>query len=111
MAKYEKRGVGEFEFVLKEIEKSIFSSISASLEEKSSGYINNVRFETRVYERYSWTGGNRLSLTVSLIGFDNTLSLSIMTAGGSQGMFFKINRFGENSFLNSIIPTVERLIK
>lgn len=111
MAKFVIKGTGNFNHVLNELDKSIKNSISASLEDSSSGRLGDTRFETRVYERYSWLGGNRLSLTLTLIGSGDQLNLSLITAGGSQAMFFKINRFGENSFLNSVVPTAKTLIK
>ena len=35
--------------------------------------------------------------------------LSAITAGGSQAMFFKVNTWGEEAFLDSIRETLERL--
>ena len=35
-------------------------------------------------------------------------SISAITSGGSQALFFKINTFGESAFLNKFIDFVER---
>ena len=51
------------------------------------------------YERYSMTGGNRLGLTFSVLGAEGQLAVSAVCTGGSTGMFFKINTFGEEAFL------------
>ena len=44
------------------------SSISASYEEGSDYCLGETRCAVRVYERYSVTGSNRVSLSVTLLG-------------------------------------------
>ena len=83
------------------------SSISASLEDTTHFAQDGVMCVTSIYERYSWMGGNRVSLTLTLFGRDGDVSLSAITAGGSQAMFFKINTFGEEAFLDKLIQGVE----
>ena len=61
-----------------------------------------VRVTVRVYERYSMTGGNRLSMTLTLVGDGERLFLSGITAGGSQALVFKINTWGEEAFLDTL---------
>ena len=56
---------------------------------------------------YSWSGGNRLSMTLTLVGDGEELFLSAITAGGSQGMIFKINTWGEEFFLDTLRELVE----
>ncbi len=103
MAKFECRISGDFNMVLNTIEKEILGgSISASLEDGSNYSMNGVRCATRVYERYSFMGGNRVSLNITLMGSENELFLSAITSGGSQAVFFKLNTFGEEAFLNRI---------
>lgn len=112
MAKFTIEGHGNFKHVMEQLHQSIISgSFSSHLEDKESSNINGVLTETAVYERYSFTGSNRLSLTVSLIGFNDKLKLTLITSGGSRGIFFKFNRIGENSFLNKLIPIAQKLIK
>ena len=48
-------------------------------------------------------GGNRLSLTVTMFQQgDGPIRLSMITAGGSQAVFFKVNTFGEEAFLTDV---------
>ncbi|WP_249338357.1 DUF6054 family protein, partial [Tsukamurella paurometabola] len=61
----------------------------------------------RVYERYSYTGSNRVSLNVTLVGRGEDLYVTGITSGGSQAVFFKINRFGEDAFLNKLRQALE----
>lgn len=110
MAKYERRFCGNFNAALARLHDGILSgSTSASYEEGSAWEGGGVRCAVRVYERYSVLGGNRLSATVTLIGQGEDLFLSVITAGGSQAMFFKINTWGESNFLADIQALAEEL--
>ena len=84
-------------------------SISASYEDGSDYAAGEVRCAVRVYERYSSLGGNRVSLSVTLVGRGEELFLSAITSGGSQAMFFKVNTWGEESFLDALEEVVDRL--
>lgn len=46
-------------------------------------------------------------MTLTLVGDGEDLFLSAITSGGSQGMFFKFNTWGEESFLDSLRKLVE----
>ncbi len=81
----------------------------ASFEDGSDYTSGNVRCAVRVYERYSVAGGNRLSLTPTMMGTENSLFLSAIVAGGSQGIFFKFNTFGEEAFLDKVRKLAEEL--
>ena len=101
MAKYERSFSGSFDKALAHFHSGILGgSITASFEDGSDYTAGDVRCAVRVYERYSVAGGNRLSLTLTLLG--ENLFLSAITAGGSQGMFLKINAFGEEAFLDKV---------
>ena len=51
--------------------------------------------------------GNRLSMTLTLVGDGEDLFLSAITSGGSQGMFFKFNTWGEEFFLDTLRELAE----
>ena len=62
-----------------------------------------VRCEVMVFERYSWTGGNRLSMTVTLFQYESgKIRVSGITSGGSQAVFLKLNTLGEEAFLDEL---------
>lgn len=110
MAKYEKVVYGDFDWILDRLDKAVMSgSTSASYEDGSSFTQGDFRCEVRVYERYSWTGGNRVSMAMTLAGSGGEYFLSVITSGGSQGMFFKVNTLGEESFLETIAEVVDSL--
>ena len=110
MAKYEKRLRGGFDQVLAHLHHGILSgSASASFEDGSDFRCGAVRCAVRVYERYSALGGNRVSLNLNMVGEGEDLFLSAITAGGSQAVFFKINTWGEDSFLEKLQELAEQL--
>ncbi len=109
MAKFECTLRGDFDDTLRYFHDGILSgSMSASYEDESYTMFAGVRCCVRVYERYSFSGSNRLSLTMTLVGDGEDLHLSAITSGGSQGMLFKFNTLGEHSFLDSFRELVER---
>ena len=102
MAKMERTLDGDFDEILNRIETGIMrGSVSASLEDSSDFTSGSTRCAVRVFERYSALGSNRVSLSVTLFqGADGIIHLSAITSGGSQAMFFKINTYGEEAFLD-----------
>ena len=104
MAKMERTLRGDFNEILDRIENGIMKgSISATLEDGSDFSDGSSRCSVRVFERYSALGSNRVSLSVTLFeGRDGTIRLSAITSGGSQAMFFKINTWGEQVFLDKL---------
>lgn len=104
MAKLEQTFYGDFDDLLNRIEEGIQrGSSSASLEDWSDFRDGDARCSVRVFERYSWSGGNRVSMNVTLFQAGNgPIQLSAITSGGSQAMFFKVNTLGEESFLDKL---------
>ena len=110
MAKYETRIHGDFDRVLNYLHDGILgASSSASYEDESYVQLAWVRCCVRVYERYSFGGGNRVSLAMTLAGDGDELFLSAITSGGSQAMFLKLNTWGEKAFLDTLRELVEKL--
>lgn len=104
MAKLEKTLEEDFDQLLDRIKEGILNgSETASLEDASDFRSGDARCSVRVFERYSAIGSNRVSLNVTLFqNGDEPVLLSAITAGGSQGIIFKINTFGEKAFLNKL---------
>lgn len=111
MAKYERRFTSDFDTALNTLHEGILrGSMSASYEDGSDfSPAEGVRFAVRVYERYSYSGGNRVSLNLTLAGAGDHLFLSAITSGGSQAVFFKINTWGEEAFLDTVREIAEGL--
>ncbi len=110
MAKIEKIVHGDFDQILDTVHKAILKkSASASYEEGSDFSRGDFRCAVRVYERYSVLGANRVSMSVTLVGGNGEYYLTAITSGGSQGMFIKMNTFGEEAFLETISDAVHNL--
>ena len=104
MAKLEKRVNGNFERLLQKIENGILNgSVSATLEDRSDFRSGDAKCSVLVFERYSYAGGNRVSMNVTLFqNADDPIYVSAITSGGSQALFFKMNTFGEEAFLDKL---------
>lgn len=109
MAKIERSINEDFNQLLSNIENGILnSSISATLEDASDFQSGTARCSVRIFERYSYAGGNRVSLNITLFqNGEDSVQLSAITAGGSQAMFFKINTLGEEAFLDKLIELLD----
>ena len=104
MAKLERTLSGDFNQLIKKIETGILNgSMSATLEDSSDFYSGDARCSVRGFERYSYAGGNRVSMNVTLFQNGNDeIRLSAITSGGSQAVLFKINTWGEEAFLDKL---------
>ncbi|QIK57129.1 hypothetical protein G7059_04335 [Erysipelothrix sp. HDW6A] len=112
MAKYIYKTTGDYQSFLNVLDNSIRSmSISMSFEDSYNYHDGTVNVSTRVYERYSYFGKNRLSLTVTIVGNGEDIEVAAITAGGSEAVFFKINTVGENNLLYKFKSTLESLTK
>ena len=112
MAKYEKRLQGNFDEFLSWIHENITNgSSSVTYEDGSDIDLGDARVAVRVYERYSITGGNRVSLNVTVTGTGENLFISAITSGGSQAVFFKMNTLGEETFLELCQDAVKSYVQ
>ena len=112
VAKYEKHLTGNFDELLELVTDGVLNgSMSASYEDGSDWTNGTVRCAVRVFERYSYMGGNRVSMNVTLVGNDRDLFFSAITSGSSSAVFFKLNTLGEESFLEKLVPIVENYKK
>ena len=109
MAKFETTVRENFSLVLSKITDGILNgSMTASLEDSSDFRSGDARCSVRVFERYSYFGQNRVSLSVTVFqnGTD-PVKVSAITSGGSQAVFFKVNTVGEESFLDKLREILE----
>ena len=110
MAMLERDLIGNFGEILVQLEQAVLNgSASASMEDRSDFMVGPVRVAVRMFERYSWTGSNRVAMCLTLAGEGDRLHLTAMTAGGSQAMFFKVNTWGEEAFLDTLAAFLDRL--
>ena len=112
MAMYENRIRADFSRFADHIDSAILNgSMSASYEDGSTYKLGDRWVSMRVYERYSYAGGNRVSLSVMLVEEDGGyVRICAVTSGGSQALFFKLNTWGEEAFLDKFREAVESYI-
>lgn len=110
MAMLERTLTGDFDQVLHKLHNAILdSSMSASFENGNNYTMGDTHCAIRMYERYSVIGDNRVALCLMLTGQGDQLRLTAITAGGSQAIFFKINTWGEDAFLDILAQAVDKL--
>ena len=108
MAHYSDVLPGDVDALVAHLDRAIpGGSISGSREAGSDQAIGDARMVVRVYERFSALGGNRVSLTVSIMAVDGRMAISMNSAGGSQAVFFKVNTFGEEAFLRKGLDAMQ----
>lgn len=109
MAKFETVVNGNIHQFLDYLEENLsFLGTSVSLEDSSVYSFSGVDIGVYVLERYSYMGGNRLSLNLTITGDQHSSQITAITAGGSQAVFFKINTIGEDNFLQRFIDLVNQ---
>ena len=110
MAMLERTFSVDFHEVLHTLHNTILNgSMSASYENGNDYMMGDTHCAIRMYERYSAMGSNRVALCLMLTGLGDQLHLTAITAGGSQAMFFKINTWGEDAFLDTLAQAVDKL--
>ena len=110
MAKFTHTLGGDFDTVLRKIEQGVLdASVSATLEDGWDVREGAARCAVRVFERYSHAGGNRVSMNVTLFQGNGPIRLCAITSGGSQAIFFKVNTWGEEAFLDTLKDVVRNL--
>ena len=110
MAKFTYSLTGDFDRILKRIEQGVLdASTSATLEDGWDVREGDSRCSVRVFERYSYAGGNRVSMNVTLFQSGNAVRICAITSGGSQAMFFKVNTWGEETFLDTLKDVLARI--
>lgn len=104
MAMLERRLTGNFDELLSRIQSGVLDgSVSATLEESTQFRDGASRCGVLIFERYSYAGGNRVSMSVTLFqGESGVIHLFAATSGGSQALFFKLNTLGEDAFLETL---------
>lgn len=110
MAKYKWTISGDFHYITDCIKKEILNtSTSASLEDEEYIINDSCRIGIMVFERYSYTGGNRLSLNVTVIDSNHKIQVIGISSGGSNGVFFKVNTMGEEAFLDKLKGAINKI--
>ena len=99
MASFEIKIRTDFDEFVRGVERSLYSkSITISREFEKDLTIGGCRVRV-TFERFSYFGGNRVSMHVTYIQRGDLVELIGVSAGGSSAKFIKINTVGEEEFL------------
>ena len=90
------------------IEKKLAEqSTTFTVEHTSEVVSGDAHMKVVACERFSWLGSSRVSLTLSYLARDGWVDLVATSTGGSQAMFFKVNTWGEENFLQTLTNAVQ----
>lgn len=82
------------------------SAMSCSLIDSVMRTVGDVFVYVMVFEKYYMRSSNRASLTVTVIGDSENVTVDAIGAGGGQGAFFKFSWGAEENF----VGTVEKIL-
>ena len=112
MAKYELTLKTDFDRFISSIQAGVeYKSSTISLEEEATITAGGVRIKVVAYERYAYMGGNRSSLNITFVGHDGLVHMIGTGTGGSQAVFFKINTWSEQAFLDTLIEAANEYME
>ena len=103
MAKFEKTVVGDFNRIVHELDKAIMGSgVSMELVDENTYMTGEIQILVRVYDKYFMRNSSRASLSLTVVGNDDSVYISAIGAGGSQGVIFNFS-WGAESELVDIV--------
>jgi hypothetical protein len=101
---------GPFDVIVELVTKRILAeSFTGTLEEQWNSVSGSTKCAVRVFERYSWTGSNRVSMNVTFLQDGKNIYYCAITSGGSRARFRKWHSWGERSFLKTFQTAVASL--
>lgn len=110
MAKYETTIIGQFEEVVNHLENDISNSgISMKLVDESNYKNGDIKIAVRVYDKYFMRNGNRASLSLTVVGSNNTIYISAIGAGGGSGVFLNFSLGAEADMVAIVQNSVEKM--
>lgn len=103
MAKLERKIGGDFNELKSFIELELpGQSMTFSWEESFEGIANGKKYWVATGERYAAASSNRSSVHITLLEEDDGNHVMATGSGGSTAMMFKINKWSEQAFLDTL---------
>jgi hypothetical protein len=110
MAKFEKTITGEFEAVVREIDRCVMNNgASMNLVDQSDHKLNETNIAVRVYDKYFMRNKSRASLSVTIIGQDDQIFITAIGAGGGQGVIFNFSLGAESEMVDIVSNCVNKM--
>ncbi len=110
MAKYEKTITGHFETIVNHLQQDIGeSALTMNLVDESNYSCGDTNIAVRVYDKYFMRNGNRASLSLTVVGHENAIYISAISAGGGQGILFNFSLGAEDDMVAVVQESVARM--
>ncbi len=81
------------------------SAMSCQLVDSTSRLLGDTAFYLMVFDKYYMRNSSRASLTVTVLGYGDTVCVDAIGAGGGQGAFFNFSWGAEASFVD-LVPQI-----
>jgi len=108
MAKYQKRLRASFHPLLSKLERGIEESgFSVQLVDQTTITAGNVKVAVRVYDKYFMRNSSRASLTLTVVGNGDEVTVSAIGAGGGTGALFNFSLGAESE----LVELVQRIVE
>lgn len=108
MAQLKREISGDFDGLKKQIDDGLrAASMTLSIEEEFCGELGGRKYWVVSYERYAASSKSRVSMNITMLEGDDTNLIMGTSTGGSQAVLFKMNKFPEVLFLQ----TLERVLE
>ncbi len=110
MAKYEKTVYGDFKTIVNKLDDEIVNSgISMQLVDTSYFETGDTNVKVLIYDKYFMRNSSRASLSVTVVGSDDTIFISAIGSGGGQGAFFNFSWGAEEDILRSVEDCITKM--
>lgn len=110
MAKYENTIKGNLEDIVNHLQNDISNSgISMKLVDESNYTDGDMKIAVRVYDKYFMRNGNRASLSLTVVGLNNSIFISAIGAGGGSGVFLNFSLGAEDDMVAIVQRSIEQL--
>lgn len=103
MAQITLRGIGNAAQIINAVDQEIEQSgMSVDIVGRNTLHLDDVTVYLRVYEKFYYRAGNRVSLTLMLCESRGEIHATAVSAGGGNGVFLRFSWGAEESFLTVV---------
>lgn len=112
MAKYEKTVYGDFKTIVDKLDDEIVNSgVSMQLVDSSHFKTGDTKVKVLIYDKYFMRNSSRASLSVTVVGSDDTIFISAIGSGGGQGAIFNFSWGAEEDILRAVEDCIVKMLR
>lgn len=110
MAKFEFRTIGNFDEIVRALDRAILdSALTMRLVEESLIVCRGARVSVRVYDQYFMRNSSRAALTLSVVEADGEVAISAIGSGGGTGAIFNFSYGAESKMVGVVEDAVRQM--